>query len=219
MANVAVFDMNETMLSLASVKEMWDRHIPGAHREWFARLLHLSLVSNAIGAYVDFSRLGGAALAYVCEAHSYTAIDQARADLTGAMANLEAHPDVAAGLQRLKDQGWTLATLTNSTRAAAEGALASTDLARFFDMVLTVEAVERFKPDPAPYRMAAEALESPIESVWMVASHDWDLAGARRVGMQTAFVRRPNLPWAPIYDPPEVEVVDFGELAEQLLAT
>ncbi len=216
MSTIAVFDMNETMLSLEPVREMWDRHVPGASREWFARLLHLSVVSNQTGDYHDFSTLGAAALSYVADAHGYEAKEPALADLQEAMGNLAAHPDVRPGLERLKEEGWTLATLTNSTRAAAAGSLHNTGLIGYFDQVLTVESVEKFKPHPDVYRIASEALQAPLNTMWMVASHDWDLAGAAAVGMKTAFVRRPGLPWAPHFADPDLEVADFVALSEAL---
>lgn len=212
----AAFDMNETMLSLAPVKTMWDRHIPGAHREWFARLLHLSLVANETDAYVDFTSLGGSALRYVCEANGYEHPDLALDDLKHAMAGLTAHPDVRTGLEMLRDSGWTMVTLTNSTSTTAVSSLATAGLDGLFDQVLTVEAVAKYKPDPAPYQMAAAFLGKPVDEIWMVASHDWDLAGARRAGMRTAYVRRDGLPWASIYEPPDVAVDDFVELADRL---
>jgi|GEM_PF-2966343 len=52
--------------------------------------------------------------------------------------------------------------------------------------------------------------------MWMVACHDWDLAGARATGMRTAFVRRPHMAYAPSYAAPDVDVADFVELAEAL---
>jgi 2-haloacid dehalogenase len=116
----------------------------------------------------------------------------------------------------LKDAGWTLATLTNSTRAAAEGSLVKAGLAELFNPILTVESVEKFKPHPAVYRMASEALGTPLDQMWMVASHDWDLAGAAAVRMKTAFVRRPGLPWAPHYQLPDLDIPDFLALAESL---
>ncbi len=214
----AVFDMNETMLSLAPVKQMWDRHVPGAHREWFARLLHLSLVANETDAYVDFTSLGASALRYVCDAYGYEHPDLALDDLKQAMSSLTAHPDVPAGLEMLRDAGWTMVTLTNSTSTAAVSSLVSAGLNGLFDQILTIEAVGKFKPDPAPYRMAGATLGQPLEQIWMVASHDWDLAGARRAGMKTGYVRREGLPWASVYEPPDVEVDDFVELADRLTA-
>ena len=212
----AVFDMNETMLSLGSVRNVFERHLPGSDREWFARLLHLSVVSNETGEYHDFSSLGASALHFVADALGYEAKDRALADLKDAMANLTAHPDVRPGLERLKESGWTLATLTNSTREAAEGSLGRTGLIELFDFVLTVESVEKFKPHPDVYAIAADALQAPFESIWMVASHDWDLAGAAAVGMKTAFVRRPGLPWARHYSKPDISAADFVELASAL---
>ena len=47
----------------------------------------------------------------------------------------------------------------------------------------------------------------------MVACHDWDLAGARAVGMSTAFVARAGMPFSAAYSPADFVAADFVELA------
>ena len=50
----------------------------------------------------------------------------------------------------------------------------------------------------------------------MVACHDWDLAGAKAVGMRTAFVARPGMSSAAALPPADLTVSDFVELADRL---
>jgi 2-haloacid dehalogenase len=133
------------------------------------------------------------------------------------MGSLDPHPDVAPALDRLRDGGWTVVALTNSAPATVTGQLHRAGLAPRFDHVLSVDAVGRYKPSPEPYRHAAEVVGVEPGELWMVACHDWDLVGARAVGLSTAFVTRPGQSWAPTFPPPDLTVADFGELADRLL--
>lgn len=106
--------------------------------------------------------------------------------------------------------------LTNSASAAVESQLESAGLTQLFDHIVSVEVVRSYKPSAAPYLYVAELLETtPAESL-MVACHDWDLAGARATGYQTAFVQRPAMAYANRYPAPEYLVADFAELAQAL---
>jgi 2-haloacid dehalogenase len=51
------------------------------------------------------------------------------------------------------------------------------------DVVVTAEAAGAYKPDPAPYRAALDALGAPAQRVLFVAGSPFDIAGAGGVGM------------------------------------
>ncbi len=52
------------------------------------------------------------------------------------------------------------------------------------------------------------------EEVLMVAAHAWDLAGAKNVGLQTAFVARPGKTLYPNLAKPDYVVNDLLELKD-----
>jgi 2-haloacid dehalogenase len=58
------------------------------------------------------------------------------------------------------------------------------------------------KPAPAAYRMVLQAEAVSAEHAVMVAAHDWDIAGAQAVGMQTVFVARGDRVPLPGWPPP-----------------
>jgi 2-haloacid dehalogenase len=222
-AGTAIFDVNETTLELAPVRVVIDDLVPteGGARAWFARLLQLSMTVTATGGSADFSTLARHALQAVAATggpERATAIDDGAWErVAAAMASLRGHPDVAPALDRLRSAGWTLVALTNTSRPAVTAQLTGAGLAARFDHILSVDAVGRFKPSAEPYRHACETVGIAPSAAWMVAAHDWDLAGARAVGLATAFVNRPGQSMAPTFPPPDLIVADFAELADRLL--
>ena len=58
-----------------------------------------------------------------------------------------------------------------------------------WDGVLSCEFLEQYKPHPEAYLQACSLLGLQPARVMMVATHPLDLAAARSVGLQTAFVR------------------------------
>jgi 2-haloacid dehalogenase len=61
-----------------------------------------------------------------------------------------------------------------------------------WDAILGAELARDYKPKPAVYIAAVDALDLPPDQVMMVAAHPSDLAAAARAGLRTAFIERPN---------------------------
>lgn len=213
-----VCDVNETLLDLAPLAPVLDHHLgPEAASLWFARLLHHSTVNALVGEYRPFGELAAAAFASVAQSRGVAPPSGAWEEVAATLASLAAHPDVVPGLARFRAAGWTVAALTNSAPSALAAGLAAAGLTDLVDRPISVEAVGRFKPAPEPYRHALAVLGVTAGDAWMVACHDWDLAGADAVGMRTAFVARPGMPRSPAYPPADVVVPDLVELANRLL--
>ncbi|KAF4408473.1 haloacid dehalogenase type II [Streptomyces lycii] len=96
--------------------------------------------------------------------------------------------DSVAGLDRLARQLPVLA-LSNAARTALLHLSARAGLR--WHQALSGESVGAYKPAPEVYQLAVDTAGCPPERVLMVATHAWDLRGARACGLRTAYVRRP----------------------------
>jgi 2-haloacid dehalogenase len=219
MVRVCLFDVNETLLDLGALDPHFERAFgdAGLRRVWFLQLLQSALVATVTGAYSDFGQVGEAALEMVAERQGVQLTDEDREMILGGMRELPPHPEVAESLERLRDAGLRLATLTNSTQQVAEVQLDSSGLRGYFEQILSADMVRRLKPAPEPYRMAAESLEVEVQSVRLIAAHAWDVAGALRAGCAAAFVARPGMVLDPLVEPPDVVGSDLKELADRIL--
>jgi 2-haloacid dehalogenase len=139
--------------------------------------------------------------------------------LTMGWHRLHPWPDSVSGLARLKTK-YIIGPLSNGNVALL------TEMAKFaslpWDLILSAELFEHYKPDPETYLGAARLLCLPVEQVMMVAAHNHDLRAAQKLGLKTAFVARPT-EYGPLqkYDlkaTGEWDIVasDFGELAERM---
>ena len=219
MARVCVFDVNETLLDLGALDPHFERVFgdAGVRRVWFLQLLQSALVATVTGAYSDFGQVGGAALEMVAEREGVDLSDEDRQRVLGGMRELPPHPEVSESLERLRDAGLRLATLTNSTQQVAEAQMANSGLRDYFEEVLSADTVKRLKPAPEPYRMAAESLGVEAGPVRLVAAHAWDVAGALRAGCAAAFVARPGMVLDPLVERPDVVGADLREVADRIL--
>ncbi len=214
---VLVFDVNETLLDLSPLRPRFESVFGSADPmgEWFARLLHGSLVANHTDTYRPFGVIGIEALLVTAKLRGVSLDRDAATDVVSELRRLPAYPDVPAGLEALRSAGYRMVTLTNSSIDAVTAQLENAGIAGFFEQSLSVDAVHRFKPAPEVYRNAAGVLETPLDEQLMVAAHDWDIVGARAVGMPGAFIARPGVVWGL----PDLTVPDIGALAERLAET
>lgn len=219
MKRVIVFDVNETLLDLKSLDPIFERLFGGAERrrEWFAQMLHAAFVSTITGAYVNFGETGQAALSVLAQRHARELTDADRDELGHGMTHLAPHAEVAESLRQLKQAGFSIASLTNSTLAVVEQQLTHAGLRDLFDQVVSADEVRRLKPAPEPYRLAAERLSVTSAQIRMVAAHGWDMAGATNAGCATAFVARPGQFLDPLVPAPEIIGADLHEVAARII--
>jgi 2-haloacid dehalogenase len=219
MARVCVFDVNETLLDLGALDPHFERTFgdAGVRRAWFLQLLQSALVATVTGAYSDFGTAGGAALQMVAEREGVGLSDEDKQRILGGMRELPPHPEVAESLDRLRDAGLRMVTLTNSTQQVAEAQLENSGLRAYFEQILSADAVRRLKPAPEPYHMAAESLGVEMEGVRLIAAHAWDVAGALRAGCAAAFVACPGMVLDPLVERPDVVGADLREVADRIL--
>lgn len=98
-------------------------------------------------------------------------------------------PGVGRWLQRLQAEGWRQAVATAAPRANLEAILAALNIESFFDAHTSAEDVQRGKPDPQVFLLAAERLGvAPARSI-VVEDAPAGLEGARRGGMRCIGVR------------------------------
>ena len=139
--------------------------------------------------------------------------------LTMGWHRLHAWPDSVGGLTRLKTK-YIISPLSNGNVALL------TEMAKFaglpWDLVMSAELFQHYKPDPETYLGAARLLCLPPEEMMMVAAHNNDLRAAQTHGLKTAFVARPT-EYGPLqkYDFEangdwDIVAKDFGELAARM---
>ena len=215
---VLVFDVNETLLDVAALRPDFDAAIGSteAMGEWFARMLHGSLVANHTNRYRPFGVIGAEALRMVARKRGVELSLDRAAEVVGGMRRLPPHPDVVEGLTVLADAGVRMITLTNGSTEAIAAQLANSGLEEFFEMSLSVDEVGRFKPAPETYIMASIRTGAELDRMLMVAAHDWDIVGARSVGMPGAYIARPSAVWSLPDDEAQIVVPDIVGLASEL---
>ena len=181
----ALFDLNGTLLDPSGIGEPLGLG-PEQSAAAFDDAVTASMAETLSGGYRPLPELVAAALRRRAEVagRPLRALEEAL-DRT---AHMPAYPEAGEALAALRARGVRAGVLTNSPAAGAEEALDAAGLE--VDLVAGSDAVEAFKPDPRVYRHGlAKAGAEPSEAC-LVAAHWWDVLGAARAGLRTAWVAR-----------------------------
>jgi 2-haloacid dehalogenase len=215
---VAVLDVNETLFDLAPLRaRLAEAGAPGSLLgEWFAGTLRDGFALAAAGGHADFRTIGTAVLAGLLEARGVDDPGGGAAHVLDGFEELAPHPDVAPGLERLREAGLRAVTLTNGNGALTGRLLARAGLGHLVEHRLSVDDVRRWKPVPEPYLHAvATCGVAPAEAA-MVACHPWDVHGALRAGLRGAFLARGPGAYPAFFMPPDVTAPTLAGVADGL---
>jgi 2-haloacid dehalogenase len=212
---VVAFDVNETLSDLAPMSQCFaDVGAPElVAKTWFASLLRDGFALAAAGSYSSFAALADGALRTVLAGHSLDRdIDSAVSYILDGFAELDVHPDIPDGVRALGAAGLRMVTLTNGSTDVAERLLTKAGLRSQFEQMISVDSAGVWKPAPGSYRHAADICGVPIDHMLLVAVHPWDIDGATRAGMRTAWINRSRAPYPSYFSPPEFTVSAVTEL-------
>lgn len=214
-----VFDVNETLSDMSPMAERFQEVGAPASlaKLWFATLLRDGFALTAAGDNGSFTEIGTEALRGL-----FAGMDLERepdAAVEHVMAGLGAlglHDDVPDGVKALKAAGFRLVTLTNGSTRVAEKLLTAAGIRESFELLLSVEDAQSWKPGRAAYEYAASACGAAPEELLLVAVHPWDLHGAERAGLGTAWINRSGGQYPGYFQSPDYTVPGLDQLAAAL---
>lgn len=192
--SLLIFDVNETLLNMQPLQKEINKELGSKHafNSWFCRLLLFSSVETLTGEYRDFGEIGAAVLKMTAQDFSTEISEERIKEILGKITELKPHPEVPEALEELRKAGFKLVALTNGGKDTVDKQLKNAKLGSYFDAVYSVEAVGKFKPHLETYQYVLEKENTRPENTMLVAAHAWDITGAKRAGLKTAFISRPG---------------------------
>ncbi|MGA8855521.1 MAG: haloacid dehalogenase type II [Christiangramia sp.] len=221
MNKTIIFDVNETLLELSPLKKSINSAFEheNAADIWFAELLQYSLVESITHSYHDFSEIAAAVLKMNAQKWNKDFSDKEIEKILSPITKLSAYPDVKTGLNKLKNAGYKLIAFSNGKPSVLKKQLDYAGLSEYFDKILSVDSVKKYKPHPDAYKYAVNIAGVDLKDVMMVAAHGWDITGAMRAGLETVFIQRPGKSLFPLAQKPTFETANIETLSKILLGS
>ena len=156
---------------------------------WRQKQLEYTWLRSLMGAHADFWQVTSEGLDYALAANGIKD-RKLRARLLDLYLSLDAYPDVADALTRLRAGGKKTAILSNGTPKMLDAAIASAGLTELLDAALSIEDVGIYKPDRRVYQLAVERMGVAPGRICFVSTNAWDANGAAYFGFQVAWMNR-----------------------------
>lgn len=192
------FDAYGTLFDVYSVGNLAEDLFPGKGAQlatiWRDKQIEYTRLRNMCDKYADFWQVTGDALDYACEALEQDLTPDARDRLMGQYAELSAFRENAEQLKRLQGAGIAMSILSNGTPWMLDQAVKASGLDGYFDHVLSVDTVKRFKTAPEAYQMGPDTVGCDAGEILFVSSNCWDICGATWFGYRTIWLNRYSLP-------------------------
>jgi 2-haloacid dehalogenase len=218
--NACVFDAYGTLFDVHSAVGKYIERLGDVSEQvsniWRTKQLEYTWLRSLMKKHADFWQITQDALDYALDVFNIKD-KQLRNDLINAYLELDCYPEVPDTLQKLKDSGQQIAILSNGSPAMLEAVVKSSGLEELVQIILSVEMVGIFKPDPAVYQLAVNQLDVTAAEIVFMSSNAWDAVGATAFGLRVAwinrFAQRPErLPFQP-----DIEIKTLDQLPGLLI--
>ena len=209
-----VFDAFGTLFKTSEVKEALTK-IAGDKTDkllevWRSKQLQYTWLRNEMDQYQPFSTVTKEALDYSMRLNGIS--DKKVFDI---LLPLYDTPSLINGvdtlLKVLKQNGKTVAILSNGTPSMLHNGVQLTGISPYVDAILSVDKIGIYKPKPAVYQMALDQLTATTNELVFFSSNQWDVSGASMFGLDACWINqygetKEGLPFG--------NVVELGSLLE-----
>ena len=216
--SIVVFDIIGTCFSLKKPRQkLIEIGAPNCALElWFAQTLRDAFALSHAGGYQPLKEILQAQLPRTLKSFEIEPDSTQLSQVIETLGELELQPKAKEAFEVLNESGWKIVALTNGSKDSTHKLLERAGVQKYFSEVYSCDAIATTKPHPDVYQIIPA---DNLENVWMVAAHAWDIAGAIRAGMKTAFVSQLEKSYLEVYPQPQIAVENLLEAAHQIIKT
>lgn len=212
-----VFDAYGTLFDVHSAVERHAERLgndaAAISQTWRTKQLEYTWLRTLMGRYASFAQLTADALDYALDTYG---VDDAglRDDLLEAYERLDAYPEVAAVLARLRAAGIATAILSNGDTQMLDRAVEAAGIGAGLDAVISVDSIRIYKPDPRVYGLACTRLGLAPDEISFQSANAWDAVGAASYGFRVVWCNRFGQKPERLVPAPDVEAADLNAVLE-----
>jgi 2-haloacid dehalogenase len=187
-----VFDAYGTLYDVQSVRALAVELI-GTRGElvtqlWRLKQLEYTWLRSLMEDYQDFWSVTRASLEFSLEGVGLTPSASLCEPLMQKYLDLDLYPEAREALNSLS--GYKLAILSNGSPSMLHALIEASNIGHLFADVISVDAIETYKPSTAAYALVEPSLGIPRQEILFVSSNSFDVIGAKRFGFNVAWIDR-----------------------------
>ena len=161
---------------------------------WRSRQFEYSWLRATGRTYKDFWAVTEDALVFAARKTGINLTPSDKKQLMDQYLSLNVWPDVLPALEALRRDGIRLVFLSNMTSEMLKSCSTNAKIERYFEYIISTDSAKTYKPNPAAYQLAIDALQLSKDEILFAAFAGWDASGAKWFGYPTFWVNRQDAP-------------------------
>lgn len=215
---VCAFDAYGTCFDVNSAAKFLEKKI-GSNwlnfsNTWRTVQLEYTWLRSLMKKHADFWKVTEDSLDYAMDV--YKIDNKLRDELLNLYKKLDPYPELSKCLEDLKKKQIKTCILSNGTPTLLENLVSTSGTKKFFDKILSVEAVKIYKPDPKVYELVTNEFDCKPQNVCFLSSNTWDVVGGGVFGYQSVWVNRTNKVFDKLDYQPKFIIKNLSELINHL---
>lgn len=213
---IVAFDIIGTCFSLDKPRQkLIDLGAPPYTLElWFAQALRDAFAFSHAGSYHPLKDFLTAELPRTLKQLKVSVDQEQVSQVIATFAELELQSGAKEALKTLTDADVQVVALTNGSEESTQQLLERSQVDQYFEQIFSCDGIQKTKPAQDVYKMINNNSQTEI---WLVAAHAWDIAGAAKAGLKTAFVTYLETDYLKIYPQPDITTDSLVAAANQIL--
>ncbi len=185
---------------------------------WRQKQIEYTFRRGLMDRYQNFDVCTQQAMQYVMEFMGVSFSSMEKNNLLNLYKTLQPFPDVVPALKELKQNSFILVAFSNGVQSTLKALLSNAKLFEYFADIVSVDAIQTFKPNPKVYEYLTTQTKSDLSNCWVISSNPFDVIGGKSAGLNAAWIQRDA---QNIFDPweyePDLTVKDLIEFSQQLI--
>lgn len=223
MYKVLLFDTWGTLVDNYSIADVIEPHVHESHlaqkiaQDWRQHQKWAMFYTTLSDSFVPHPGLNEACLRWALELHGIELSEEAIQDINSQYHKLRAYPEVVNALKGMKQLGLKLKIVANPTRKMIEDHSKFAGTHPYLDEIISSgEEAHAFKPSPKVFELGMQRAGCRKEEILWVTGHFWEIVGAHRQGLATAWINRARQPRLKIGVEPTFTVPHMQALTDRL---
>jgi len=190
------FDVYGTLIDTYGMIDLLQRYIGEEKSRSFAMLwrdkqLEYSFRRSMMNCYEPFYTCTSNALDYCIESFDVSITREQHSSLIKRYQNLPVYKDVVNCLSSISERSDIhIYAFTNGTLEDVERLLEAVAINQYFEDIVSVDEIKKYKPDPAVYQHFLDRTGSSAADSWLISGNAFDVIGASTFGMNSVWVKR-----------------------------
>ena len=202
---LVIFDVNQTMFNLSEIEFRFKsiKLNPNSVNLWFTSILKEGFASSINNVFIDFFSIATSELVKLGLLENRKLANKEIKYILEGFNKLKINPSVRESLSRIYKKGYTAVTLTNGSKNVTEKMLEYNQCKHLVKKCFSIEDMKLWKPNKKIYKYVCNKMNcDPVESL-MIASHSWDIYGAKTAGLKTGFIKNYEKVYPSYYTKPD----------------